>query len=1092
MFKTAASRLAHNTTIPVLGGNQDLRPLQDLITSEKTVIIALQKLSTDYSKAAETLRTWGQTEGDDLGDILSASTTLLLHFSSALSQYAAHGHTIREHLKAIRSREEALDELRRRRRTVHKKADDADKKLHKMSPEHKNLDTQTELLHRLQDEIRTLDSEIMTEEASLGDFKRSTTRTWLGLKFGGLLECAERGTIIGEYGKLLVAEIPEDVTQPGMPRNLYYGHSKINSLVNEATRCVNEVSLSEPGVPRTPLPLPPKEHHTGQYTPMSPVSDYPPQQPGQYPPHINTLPSSMAPRIPALDTPLSGTVDDFGMRNDGIASAKFATFPVKMRQDSLPTHPMPFSSQAPPSLNTRSELGDSFSLSIVEALEGKKDTLGEENAWRGRLSGGEPSPAIAPPTAAETGTNPWATPPGQSQTLDEPKRDRSVSQISDNDDALLAYMTSMDAETSSISDNEGPNQGPDEAGSPKNAEKPFRPVSHKVQVENEDQVSQIKKKQSIPRIPPPVFDPEEGKEDAEKAQRALDAAAARELTRDLDLSGFTPPKINSISPAGDSSTKDEEEQGRSRSNTMDVPSSVGHTTEMTHEVSNESSLSVLAPPSAPFAQRVVSPHPFPAGETQHQPRTAAQAYAQSYHLQDGPSPSANPPTAAQVYAQSFQTSSTPAAPAASPLHQTNVVNNGYPAQDTYRAASPASQLPPRLQALQQPSGESPPRFQGTRTGSSPLPPRFQQQSPPYLDSATQSQDDSRFSGGKYANLPAELEESRSSIETPYRTPMEYPSSAMGSPRLSNPVSSPTPPPASNAPAPAGSPPKSVTTGSPYQAPPAPAWLQASSASGNASPVSGSSSPLATTRTISAAAFKRPQPLPSSSMDSYGGNITLRGLPTSPHPPQQSHLGGGSGVSPAPQQAPAQQQQQSTGSYGTPVGGIFQPPAGYGGSGAPSPLPNTGSPYPYQQQLPPQSQPQSQSPPQQLLPGQPQYRPNHRSRVSRDLPPPPPGAAPARPETEYDYGFDISAYQDGDTGSPLSSEFPAGAGGAGVGAGARRPVSGTLYGGGSAQYQQQGQQGPPPPQYGSGGPPGGAPQPGYGQTGAYGRYDQGLR
>lgn len=40
MFKTVANRVAHNTTIPGLGGNKDLRPLQDLITSEKTLIIA--------------------------------------------------------------------------------------------------------------------------------------------------------------------------------------------------------------------------------------------------------------------------------------------------------------------------------------------------------------------------------------------------------------------------------------------------------------------------------------------------------------------------------------------------------------------------------------------------------------------------------------------------------------------------------------------------------------------------------------------------------------------------------------------------------------------------------------------------------------------------------------------------------------------------------------------------------------------------------------------------------------------------------------------------------------------------------------------
>lgn len=38
MFKSAATKIAHNTTIPALAGNSDLRPLQDLITAEKTVL----------------------------------------------------------------------------------------------------------------------------------------------------------------------------------------------------------------------------------------------------------------------------------------------------------------------------------------------------------------------------------------------------------------------------------------------------------------------------------------------------------------------------------------------------------------------------------------------------------------------------------------------------------------------------------------------------------------------------------------------------------------------------------------------------------------------------------------------------------------------------------------------------------------------------------------------------------------------------------------------------------------------------------------------------------------------------------------------
>ena len=87
MFKTAATKIAHNSTIPSIGGNKDLRPLQDLITAEKSVLTSfviplkcilfhiltwnpypsLQRLSTDFAKASEALRTWGAGEGEDLG-----------------------------------------------------------------------------------------------------------------------------------------------------------------------------------------------------------------------------------------------------------------------------------------------------------------------------------------------------------------------------------------------------------------------------------------------------------------------------------------------------------------------------------------------------------------------------------------------------------------------------------------------------------------------------------------------------------------------------------------------------------------------------------------------------------------------------------------------------------------------------------------------------------------------------------------------------------------------------------------------------------------------------------------------------------------
>ena len=102
---------------------------------------------------------------------------------------------MRDQFKAIRTKEEYLDDLKRRRRTTHRKAEDADKKLHKIAPDHKNYEQQRDSLNRIRQEIRTMDSEIMSEESSLSDFKRTTTKLCLGLKFGGLVECCEKGVV---------------------------------------------------------------------------------------------------------------------------------------------------------------------------------------------------------------------------------------------------------------------------------------------------------------------------------------------------------------------------------------------------------------------------------------------------------------------------------------------------------------------------------------------------------------------------------------------------------------------------------------------------------------------------------------------------------------------------------------------------------------------------------------------------------------------------------------------------------------------------------------------------------------------------------
>ncbi|KAF9072303.1 hypothetical protein BDP27DRAFT_426372 [Rhodocollybia butyracea] len=282
MFRSASTRLAHSSSIAALAGSKDLKLLQDVISAEKTVLISLQKLSVDFGKAAEALGLWGFGEGKDLRDILAASTNLLSQFSTAISNYASHEDTIRNHMKSVRSREEALHDLKKRRKALISKADAAEKKLSKTSRGHKNYGSQMDALDSLRKDIGVMDSEIMSDEASLGDLKRSKTKAWMGLKFGGLLECCEKGTIIGKFGQLIVAEIPEKYTQPGMLRSLDINSQRVNSLLGDATRCVGEVVFSAVGDSSTYPPryvASPQRMGTGHFMNPSEIQRSPPVSP---------------------------------------------------------------------------------------------------------------------------------------------------------------------------------------------------------------------------------------------------------------------------------------------------------------------------------------------------------------------------------------------------------------------------------------------------------------------------------------------------------------------------------------------------------------------------------------------------------------------------------------------------------------------------------------------------------------------------------------------------------------------------------------------------------------------------------------------
>jgi Eisosome component PIL1 len=165
------------------------------------------------------------------------------HFSSSLASFANHIAHIRECLKAVRTREEALDETHRRRKTLLSKADTAEKKLNKMNPDHKNLRQQTDTLLSLREQIRSMDVEIMDEEASLSDWKRVKAQEWMAVLFGGLLECSEKGYVVATIGRSIISYVPLDKTEPGLARAPYSGHLQVQHLLVEAERELHKITF---------------------------------------------------------------------------------------------------------------------------------------------------------------------------------------------------------------------------------------------------------------------------------------------------------------------------------------------------------------------------------------------------------------------------------------------------------------------------------------------------------------------------------------------------------------------------------------------------------------------------------------------------------------------------------------------------------------------------------------------------------------------------------------------------------------------------------------------------------------------------------
>lgn len=98
-------------------------------------------------------------------------------------------------LEGMSTRGDSLDNLKQRRNTAHRKAEDTGAQLKKMNPDNKYYGMHTEALRCLRNDVRKMDSEIKLEDAAFGDFKRTTTKVWMTLKFGGLHDCSQTGTV---------------------------------------------------------------------------------------------------------------------------------------------------------------------------------------------------------------------------------------------------------------------------------------------------------------------------------------------------------------------------------------------------------------------------------------------------------------------------------------------------------------------------------------------------------------------------------------------------------------------------------------------------------------------------------------------------------------------------------------------------------------------------------------------------------------------------------------------------------------------------------------------------------------------------------
>ena len=186
----------------------------------------------------------------------TTSSKLLNHSISSFKSLAMRIGRIPEFLEdSSTSRKKVLEELQARRHIASSHANI-------MSRQANWGPVAMERYLAAQHSIFLINTEIKNEAETFVDWKRTKARECMGVLFGGLLECSEKGTVVATLGLAIIGNLPTGIIQPGLSPGHYSGKSLFESLVVQAERKV-EAERS------------PNADHTSGFTSHSPASRLP-------------------------------------------------------------------------------------------------------------------------------------------------------------------------------------------------------------------------------------------------------------------------------------------------------------------------------------------------------------------------------------------------------------------------------------------------------------------------------------------------------------------------------------------------------------------------------------------------------------------------------------------------------------------------------------------------------------------------------------------------------------------------------------------------------------------------------------------------